>query len=497
MMNGRGKSDRSIVPRKSPNKAGRPAAEVMEGRDLAKGNSPEGNAFRTQRRVDAHSALERVRRAARKDRKQRFTALFHHVYDIDRLRAAYFALKRDASAGVDGETWQRYGEDLMGNLTDLAGRLRRGAYHAKPVRRVHIPKPDGRQRPIGVPTLEDKIVQRAVVDVLNAIYEEDFAAFSYGFRPGRSQHQALDALAAGLRRKCVNWVLDADIRGFFDVVDHEWLVKFVEHRIADRRVVRLIQKWLTAGVQEDGMWTPSETGTAQGGSISPLLANLYLHYVFDLWFQRWANGNRGDTVAVRFADDTIVGFQHREDAERFLTELRDRFATFGLELHPDKTRIVPFGPRVWARWRAGRGQKPGTFNFLGFTHISGQSRRGRHVLQRKTMRKRVQAKLREVSFELRRRMHDPVPEQGAYLRSVVDGHFRYYGVPGNGPQLSAFRHQVGWCWMNALKRRSQTHRITADRINRYVKRWLPPVRIYHPWPEARYDVTTRGKSRMR
>ena len=497
MMNGRGKSDRSIVPRKSPNKAGRPAAEVMEGRDLAKGNSPEGNAFRTQRRVDAHSALERVRRAAREDRKQRFTALFHHVHDIDRLRAAYFALKRDASAGVDGETWRHYGEALEGNLADLAGRLKRGAYHAKPVRRVHIPKPDGRKRPIGVTSLEDKIVQRAVVEVLNAIYEEDFAPFSYGFRPGRSQHQALDALAVGLQRRRVNWVFDADIRGFFDSVDHTWLVKFVEHRIADRRVVRLIQKWLSAGVQEDGIWTPSETGTAQGGSISPLLANLYLHYVFDLWFRRWVNSNHGDTIVVRFADDFIVGFQHQEDAERFLTELRDRFATFGLELHPDKTRIVPFGPRVWARRRASRGPKPGTFNFLGFTHISGMSRRGRHVLQRKTMRKRLQAKLREVTTELRRRMHDPVPEQGAYLRSVIDGHFRYYGVPGNGPQLCAFRHQVGRCWMNALKRRSQTHRITAARINRYVKRWFPPVRIYHPWPEARYDVKTQGKSRMR
>lgn len=497
MMNGRGKSDRSTVPGKPPNNAGQPAAEVVEGKGLAEGNSPEGNAFRTQRRGDARSALERVRRAARKDSKQRFTALFHHVYEVDRLRAAYFAVKRDASAGVDGETWRHYGEALEGNLADLADRLKRGAYRAKPVRRVHIPKPDGRQRPIGVPTLEDKIVQRAVVEVLNAIYEEDFVPFSYGFRPGRSPHQALDALAVGLGRRRVNWVLDADIRGFFDSVDHAWLVKFVEHRIGDRRVVRLIQKWLNAGVQQAGTWTPSETGTVQGGSISPLLANLYLHHVFDLWFRRWATQQRGDVIAVRFADDFIVGFQHREDAERFLTELRDRFATFGLELHPDKTRIVPFGPRVWAEWRVGRGQKPGTFDFLGFTHISGMSRRGRHVLQRKTVRKRRQAKLHEVKAELRRRMHDPVPEQGAYLRSVIGGHFRYYGVPGNGAQLGAFRHRVIWLWRNSLRRRSQTHRITWKRVYRYIDRWIPPVRIHHPWPDQRYDVTTRGKSRMR
>lgn len=498
MVNGRGKSDRSTVPRKPPNNVGQPTAEVVEGKDLAKGNSPEGNAFRTQSRGDARSALERVRRAARKDRKQRFTALLHHVYDLDRLRAAYFALKRDASAGIDGETWRHYGENIEGNLVDLADRVKRGAYRAKPVRRVHIPKPDGRQRPIGVPTLEDKIVQRAVVEVLNAILEEDFVGFSYGFRPGRSPHQALDALAVGLDRRRVNWVLDADIRGFFDSVDHAWLVKFVEHRIGDRRVVRLIQKWLSAGVQEDGAWTPSETGTAQGGSISPLLANLYLHYVFDLWTDRWRNTQAcGDAIVVRFADDFIVGFQHREDAERFQSELRDRFATFGLELHPDKTRIVPFGPRVWTEWRVGRGQKPGTFDFLGFTHFSGQTRRGAYALQRKTIRKRWQAKLREVKAELRIRMHDPVPAQGAYLRSVVDGHFRYYAVPGNGPRISAFRHGVIRLWWNSLRRRSQRHRVTWERVYRYRDRWLPIVRIYHPWPSQRFDVTTQGKSRMR
>ncbi len=498
MTNGRGKSDSSVVPKKPPNDAGPvPAEEAAEGRELAKGNSPEGNAFRTQGRGDASSALERVRRAARKDRKQKFTALFHHLYDVDRLHAAYFALKRDASPGIDGETWRHYGEGLEGNLADLAARLERGAYRASPVRRVHIPKSDGRLRPIGVPTLEDKIVQRAVVEVLNAIYEQDFLGLSSGCRPGRSQHHALDALAVGLWRRRVNWVLDADIRGFFDSVDHGWLVKFIEHRIADRRIVRLIQKWLAAGVLENGTWTPSETGTVQGGAISPLLANLYLHYVFDLWIQKWrATQTRNDVIVVRYADDFIVGFQHREDAERFLTELRDRFATFGLELHPDKTRVVPFGPRVWKEWRVGRGQKPGTFDFLGFTHISSTSRRGTFALKRKTMRRRWQAKLREVRTELRSRMHDPVPEQGKYLRAVLDGHYRYYGVPGNAPCMSAFRVGVMRLWYKTLRRRGQVHRITYERALRYAGRWLPTVRIHHVWPDE-HVVMTRGKSRMR
>lgn len=489
MMNGRGKSDRSVVPGKPLNEVGQPAEEMVEGRDLAEGNSTESNAFRTQSRVDARSALERVRRAARKDGKQRFTALFHHVYNIDRLRDAYLALKRDASAGIDGETWQHYGEDLEGNLINLAERLKRGAYQAKPVRRVYIPKPDGRQRPIGVPTLEDKIVQRAVVEVLNAIYEQDFVGFSYGFRPGRSQHQALDALAVGIDRTRVNWVLDADIRGFFDTIDHRWLVKFIEHRIGDRRVVRLIQKWLNAGVLEDGTRTTSEVGTVQGGSISPLLANIYLHYVFDLWIRQWrTKQTNGDVIVVRYADDVVVGIQHRAAAERLLTDLRDRFATFGLALHPDKTRIVLFGRQAWKGWRVGRG-KPGTFDFLGFTHISGMKRSGDYGLQRKTIRKRWQAKLQEVKTELRRRMHTPIPEQGRYLRSVLVGHFRYYGVPTND-RLSAFRYHVGWLWRRSLQRRSQKHHLTWQRMERYIERWLPAPRICHPWPSERFDVTT-------
>jgi group II intron reverse transcriptase/maturase len=470
----------------------------VEGRGPAKGSSPERNAPRTQSRAGAPSALERVRQAAERDRRRRFTALLHHVYDIERLRAAYSALKRDAAAGVDGETWQHYGEELEANLQDLSARLKRGAYRAKPVRRAYIPKADGRQRPLGVPTLEDKIVQRAVVEVLGAIYEPDFLGFSYGFRPGRSQHRALDALTVGIMTKKVNWVLDADIRGFFDTLDHGWLVQFVEHRVADRRVVRLIQKWLAAGVLEDGKRTQREVGTVQGGSVSPLLANLYLHFVFDLWFQRWRRKQaQGDMVAVRWADDFVVGFQHRSEAERFLTELRERFAKFGLELHPDKTRLIEFG-RFANENRCARGEgKPESFNFLGFTHSCARTRAGKFTVLRRTMRQRLRAKLKEVTTELRRRMHDPVPEQGAYLRSVVRGHFQYYGVPLNGPALKAFLFAVGGIWCRTLRRRGQRHRLNWNRMRRLIRQWLPTPRICHPYPLVRFGVVTQGGSRMR
>jgi RNA-directed DNA polymerase len=468
-MNERGKSDSPVVPAKPPNKAAGPAAEVVEGRGLAKGNRLEQNASRTQgrRSEDAPSALERIREAARRDRKQKFTALMHHVYDPERLRRSYFALKRDVATGVDGETWQHYGQDLESNLKDLSERLKRGAYRARPVRRAYIPKADGRQRPLGVPTLEDKLVQRAVVEVLNAIYEEDFLGFSYGFRPGRSQHQALDALAVGLQRRKVNWVLDADIRSFFDKLSHEWLVKFVAHRIGDRRVVRLIQKWLRAGVLEDGKRVRSEEGTVQGGSISPLLANLYLHYVFDLWVQRWRRKRaRGEVVVVRYADDFVVGFEHQEEAEQFLNELKERFAEFGLELHPEKTRILAFGRKIAWHWRNRGGPKPGTFDFLWFTLCCGKSRKGTFIVLRRTMRKRMQAKFKEVKEELRRRMHHPVPEQGAYLRAVVGGYIRYHGVPMNGRAISAFRLGVIRLWHSSLRRRSQRSRVDRERMDR-------------------------------
>jgi RNA-directed DNA polymerase len=490
-MNGLGQSDRPVVPAKSPNNVGASTTEGMEGRGLAKGNPSPHNALRAQHRVGAPSVLARVRQVAERDKQVRFTTLLHHVYNIEHLKAAYFALKRDAAPGVDGETWEHYGQALEENLADLSGRLKRGAYRAKPVKRAYIAKTDGRPRPLGIPTLEDKLVQRTTVEVLNAIYEADFLGFSYGFRPGRSPHHALDALYAGLLTRKVNWVLDLDIRGFFDAIDRRWLGQFVEHRIADRRVGRLIQKWLNAGVLEDGTRTWSETGTPQGGSISPLLANVYLHYAFDLWAHRWRKTRaHGDMIVVRYADDITVGFQHRADAERFLAELRERFAKFGLELHPEKTRLLEFGPfAAENRRRAGKG-KPETFNFLGFTHMCGKKRNGRFTVVRQTIRGRLQAKLGEVKAELRRRLHVSIPEVGRWLRSVVEGHLRYYGVPMNRPALHTFCFQVGRLWCRTLRRRSQTARLTWERMRRLIRRWLPPARITHPYPLRRLGVVT-------
>src|ERR1700689_1325035 len=491
MTNGPGKSDRPEVPEKSPNKAGQPAAEEMEGRGLAKGNLPQQNASRTPSREDALSALERIRQAAVKDKQLRFTALLHHIYNPETLRRAYFRLKKEAAAGVDGETWRHYGETLEDNLQILSHRLKRGAYRAKPVRRVYIDKNDGRKRPLGVPVLEDKIVQRATVEVLNAIYETDFLGFSYGFRPGRSQHKALDALYCGLHERRVNWVLDLDVRSFFDRLSHEWLVRFLQHRIADRRVVRLIQKWLNAGVLEKGKRTFVDAGSPQGGSASPLLANIYLHYVFDLWVQAWRKKcARGDVIVVRYADDIVVGFEFKDEAERFWAELKERMEKFQLELHPDKTRIFEFGRHAAKnRKRAGLG-KPETFDFLGFKHICGKTRKGRFLVIRQTIRKRMQATLQRVKIELRRRMHDPVPEVGKWLKSVVSGHIRYFGVPGNRYALAHFRFTVSHLWHHALERRSQKGRVQWELMQRLLRRWLPPAHICHPYPSRRLRVTT-------
>jgi group II intron reverse transcriptase/maturase len=464
----------------------------MEGRGLTKGNPLEQNASRTQSRHNAPSALERIRQAASKDKEMRFTALFHHIYAPEALRTAYLCLKRAAAPGVDGETWRHYGEALEDNLQNLSHRLKQGAYRAKPVRRVYIPKADGRLRPLGVTALEDKIVQRAAVEVMNAIYETDFLGFSYGFRPKRSQHNALDALYTGLLTKKVNWVLDLDIRGFFDAISHEWLVKFIEHRIADRRVVRLIQKWLNAGVLEDGKRIQMEEGTPQGGSASPLLANIYLHYVFDLWAQAWRRKQaHGDVIVVRYADDIVIGFQSEADAKRFRAELAERFGKFSLELHPDKTRLLEFGSfAVRNRKRRGVG-KPETFDFLGFTHICGKKRsNGYFTVIRQTIRKRQQAKLNAVKAELRLRMHAPIQDTGKWLRSVVSGHIRYYGVPMNGHALSTFRFKVGWLWHRALSRRSQNGRVPWDRMRRLIDHWLPPVRVHHSFPLRRMGVIT-------
>jgi len=532
MMYERGKSDDPIVPEKSPNKGGAgrgaphgkpytgtkgetpdtskgepvgrspkrlPHAEGVEERGSAKGNSQERNMLRTQGRECVQQALERVRKVAASEKQTRFTALFHHVYSIDTLREAYFQTKRDAAAGVDGVTWRHYGKNLEARLLDLSDRLKRGAYQAKPVKRAYIAKADGRQRPLGVPALEDKVVQRATAEVLNAIYETDFLGFSYGFRPGRRPHDALDALYTGLLTRKVNWVLDADIRGFFDTIDHEWLVKFLEHRIADRRVIWLIRKWLNAGVLEDGVRTVSEVGTVQGGSISPVLANVYLHYVFDLWVQRWRKTiAQGDVIVVRYADDFVVGFQHRHEAERFLDALRRRFAKFGLELHPEKTRLIEFGP--WARKnRERRGEgKPETFDFLGFTHICSRKRsNGYFTVLRRTMRKRLTAKIAGIKLELRKRLHHSIPEVGKWLHSVVDGHMRYFAVPMNGEAVRRFRFEVARLWHRALCRRSQKGRVLWERMYRLIDYYLPKVRVCHLYPLQRLGVTTRGRSRMR
>ncbi len=470
---------------------------MVEGRGLPEGNTASKPRPGHSAGRGASSALDRVRRAAQKDKEARFTALLHHV-DLDRLRAAYRALSPKAAAGVDGVTWQSYGRDLEVNLRDLHARLQRGAYRARPSRRAYIPKADGRLRPLGIAALEDKIVQRAVVEVLNAVYEVDFLGFSYGFRPGRGQHDALDALAAGILKRNVNWVIDADIRDCFTGLDKSWLARFLEHRIADRRVLRLIQKWLRAGVIEDGSWTASDEGAPQGASVSPLLANVYLHYVLDLWAEQWRGRNaHGDVVIVRWADDFIVGFEHRDDAERFLADLHERFAQFALELNDEKTRLIEFG-RHAVRDRQARGLgRPETFDFLGFTHICGKTRKGRFMLKRKTITKRMAAKLREVKADLMRRRHLPIPEQGRWLASVVRGHLAYYAVPGNIDMVVAFRTQATRHWHRALRRRSQRTSLTWERMNRLSIRWLPPARIQHPWPDARFNAKTQGKSPVR
>jgi RNA-directed DNA polymerase len=499
-MNGREKSDSSIVPEKSPNKpeAAAEGAEVMEGRGLAKGNPSEHDTCRTQGRGSVKSGLERVREAARRDKELRFTALMHHIYDVARLRDAYFGLNKVAAAGVDGVTWKAYGEELETNIRALADRLKRGAYRASPVRRATISKRDGRERHLGVPTLEDKIVQRATVEVLNAIYEQDFLGFSYGFRPKRGQHDALDALAVGIHDKKVRWVLDADIRGFFDTLDHEWLVKFIEHRIGDRRVVRLVKKWLKAGVLADGEHIAGTVGTVQGGSISPLLANIYLHYVLDLWVHQWRRRHaRGEVIIVRYADDFVVGFYHREDGERFETELRQRLAKFGLELHPEKTRLIEFG-RFAATNRAERGEgKAESFVFLGLRHLYGRTRRGRATLWRRTCRESFRAGLREIKATLRRCSWWSIPQMGGYLAAALEGHNAYFGVPSNSKLLWAFRYAVVWLWKRALERRSERTRVKWTRMKRLADRWLPPAKIKHPYPSERFTVKTQGRSRMR
>jgi RNA-directed DNA polymerase len=495
-MHGHEKSDPAIVARKPANNAERSAAEPVERRAGTAGNAGQHSTLRAQNRERVTQALDRVREAARQRKKERFTALLHHI-NPDTLRMAFYALKRKAAPGVDGVTWADYEAELEPRLEDLAGRVHRGAYRPQPARRTYIPKADGRLRPLAVAALEDKIVQGAAVMVLNAIYEEDFLGFSYGFRPGRGPHDGLDALAVAIGSRKVNWILDADIRSFFDTVSQDWLIRFVEHRIGDKRIVRLIRKWLRAGVLEDGAVRISDQGTGQGSVISPLLANIYLHYVLDLWAERWqacpceSGGQEatGDMIIVRYADDVVAGFEHEADADRFLAALRARFAEFALSLHPDKTRLIEFG-RHAAVERARRGQgKPETFDFLGFTHICGKSRGGRFLILRKSRRDHVRAKLQEVKEELKRRMHQAIPEQGRWLRQVVSGFFAYHAVPTNGRAIAAFRYHITDIWRRMLRRRSQTDGTTWQRITEIAGDFLPRPRIRHPWPSERFAVT--------
>ena len=491
-MNGDEESDRAIVPMKSPNKAEEQqaeAAEVMEGRARTKENISQERTPPAQDGTGVSQGLAGVRQAARERKQEQFTTLLHHVTQ-DLLRSSFYGLKRKAAPGVDGVTWQEYEQGLEGRLADLKDRVHRGTYRAQPSKRIYIPKADGRKRPIGIAALEDKIVQQAVVTVLNQIYEVDFRGFNYGYRPGRSPHQALDALSVGIQRKRVNWILDADIRGFFDQMSHECTLRFVQHRIADKRILRLIQKWLKAGVSEDGEWSETKVGTPQGAVISPLLANVYLHHVFDLWLEAWREKvAEGEVMAVRFADDLVVGFENRDDAERFLKQFQERLAKFGLELHPEKTRLIEFGRFAQANRQARGEGEPESFTFLGFTHSCGSNRAGKFTIWRRTARNRLEAKLQHVKQTLRERMHEPVPKVGEWLGRVLNGHYRYHGVPGNLASLKRFRERVGRYWQHALKRRSQRGKLSLERLTRLFDRWLPRPRVLHPYPSVRFDAT--------
>jgi RNA-directed DNA polymerase len=497
MMHGHEKSDPAIVATKPANKAEGPpvarpagekhAAEPVERRAWTEGNADQQSTCRTQCRESVSQALERIRKVARERKKEKFTALLHHI-TVELLDDSFFELRREAAAGIDGLTWEAYEQDLDRNLEDLHGRVHRGAYRALPSRRRYIPKADGRQRPLAIAALEDKIVQRAVAAVLSAIYEEDFLGLSYGFRPGRGAHDAMDALCVGIHSKKVSYILDADIRSFFDEINQEWLIRFLKHRIGDRRIIRLIQKWLKAGVLEDGVVTVSEKGTGQGSVISPLLANIYLHYALDDWAVRRRRTLTGDMIIVRYADDFIIGFQHEHEARRFLDELRERLGKFALSLHSEKTRLIEFG-RFAAERRERRGLgKPETFNFLGFTFACGKTLSGKFQIKRTTRSDRMRVKLREIKGKLRRCMHEPIPEQGKWLGQVVRGYFNYFAVPTNGRALDVFRHHAIDLWRRTLRRRSQKDRITWARMTKLAEDFLPKPIILHLWPSDRFAV---------
>jgi RNA-directed DNA polymerase len=455
----------------------------------------ESNTRLTQSGERVTQGLRGVRERARSNKEERFTALLHHV-TIELLRESFYALKRKAAPGVDGVTWKEYAHGLEDRLKDLHSRVHRGAYQAQPSRRQWIPKANGKKRPLGIAALEDKIVQQAVVTVLNEIYEEDFRGFSYGFRPERGQHMALDALYVAIKRKKVNWILDLDLKSFFDTISKETLVQLIEKRIADPRVLRLIQKWLKAGVIEDGVWSEPEAGTPQGAVISPLLSNVYLHYVLDQWTDQWRRTARGEVTIVRYADDAILGFQHQDEAERYLRELKEHLREYGLELNEDKTRLIRFG-RFARLNRAERGEgKPETFTFLGLQHICGSNRQGRFEVRRITDGKRKRSKLLELKQTLRRRMHEPIARVGEWLRSVLRGYYQYHAVPGNLAALFQFRKRVARHWYRTLCQRSQ-RRPTWKQLSPVFNHWLPIPHVVHEYPDARFDARRLAASHPR
>jgi len=498
-VNADGKSDESVVPSNPANQGGaEPPAESAEGRLSATRNARPSNLARTPSRTKRRSSgLPGVREAARRSRDLKFTALLHHI-DEQLLTASFYKLKKQAALGVDQMTWHEYEDDLESRIADLHGRIHRGAYRAMPSRRVYIPKPDGRQRPLGIASLEDKIVQHAVRTVLECIYEEDFLGFSYGFRPGRSQHQALDALAYAISEERVNWVLDADIQGFFDEIDRDWLIKFLEHRIGDRRILRLIRKWLNAGIIEGVDWSDTGKGTPQGAVISPLLANVFLHYVLDLWINQWRTRHcRGKCIVVRYADDFVIGFETEADARACLEALKTRFEQFGLVMHPEKTRLIEFGRASAARReREGRGRCE-TFDFLGFTHICGKTRKNkRFVLWRRTSVKRLRRTLAAIKVQLQRRRHDSIGETGRWLASVIRGWLQYHAVPDNSRRLQQFVNSVTRLWLRQLRRRSQRGRAAWpwSRMHRLIHRYLPRPKILHPYPKDRFRARLAARA---
>jgi len=490
-MNDTEKSDSVVVPMKPANKGDNTLAEQMEGRPLAKGNIHQATTDRTQSRVPVSSGLADVRKAAGTHKRMQFTALLHHV-TVDLLRESYLSLKRRAAPGIDGITWTEYGSDLENRLTTLHQQIHKGSYRTKPARRVFIPKADGTKRALSIWCLEDKIVQQALTSVLNAIYEADFQGFSYGFRPSRGQHDALDALSVGLNRRRVNWVLDADIQSFFDNMNHDWILRFLQHRIGDKRVLRLIRKWLTVGTETVAGRCRQETGAPQGSVISPILANIYLHYVLDLWTLKWRQTNaKGDVIIVRYADDVVLGFEHKSDANRYRVQLRERLNKFELNLHPAKTQLICFGRFALRDCKLKGTRKPPTFDFLGFTHYCTIARsNGRFMVGRKTIKKRLRSQLKEIKAELRKRLHAPIGSTGAWLKRALQGHLNYFAVPGNSKSLYYYFIRVRRLWLRSLRRRSQRHRMNWQRFDSLWKRFAPPIRISHLHPAQRFDART-------